>query len=133
MLNHGIGRETTDSFPPSTATDRSDHRGDHGRRPAKAPPSVEDPTRTKVFPKGFRTFTTDMVLETLRRSGPSTRIEMFETVFGPDNLGACDNPSSYLHKAIRALMPGRVAECGYRNGSKIYRLADQAPPLAGGL
>ncbi|GJD90961.1 hypothetical protein BHAOGJBA_4505 [Methylobacterium hispanicum] len=133
MLNHGTGGETVGSFPSTSAAERPDRPAEHGRRPAKAPPSVEDSTPPKVFPRGFKTFTTDMVLETLRKSGPSTRIEMFETVFGPDNLGACDNPSSYLHKAIRALMPGRVAECGYRNGSKIYQLTDQAPPPAGGL
>ena len=133
MLNHESGQGVADSFPHGSATDRSGPLHDHGQRPAKAPPSAEDAAPARTFPKGYRTFTAEMVLETLREHGACTRIEMFEIVFGPDNLSACGNPSSYLHKAIAALQPGRITERGYRDGSKIYQLTDQDLPLPTGL
>lgn len=133
MLNHESGQGVVGSFPHGSATDRSGPLQDHGQRPAKAPPSAEDAAPARTFPKGYRTFTPEMVLETLREHGDCTRTEMFEIVFGPDNLRACGNPSSYLHKAIAALKQGRIVECGYRDGSKVYKLIDQDLPLPVGL
>lgn len=132
MYDHVTGQGADSSFSPRAAADHVGACREHGQRPAKAPPSIEG-GGSRVFPKGYRSFTPEMVLETLRKHGPSTRIEMFEAVFGPDNLRDCGNPSSYLHKAIQVLVPGRIVECGHRNGSKVYRLAQQTPPLPAGL
>lgn len=74
-----------------------------------------------------------MALDMIRDLGPSTRVEMFLHGFGPNNLADCKNPSSFLHKAIKALVPGRVAECRYRDGSRIYQLAEKPIQLPNGL
>jgi hypothetical protein len=91
---------------------------------AASEPPPENP-KERVYPLSFRTLTREDVLDILQICGPSTRSQMFEHVFGPTHLAACDNPSSYAHKAVKALeRDQRILSTGSEGRSKIYRLAE---------
>ncbi len=94
-------------------------------RPAIEPPSPPDDGKQRIYPPSYRTLTRDDVLEILKSQGPSTRNYMFEHVFGPSHLAACDNPSSYAHKAVKSLeRDQRILATGSEGRSKVYRLAE---------
>ena len=87
-------------------------------RAASEPPPEN--SKERVYPLSFRTLTREDVLDILRTCGPSTRSQMFEHVFGPTHLAACDNPSSYAHKAVKALeRDRRILSTGSEGRSKI--------------
>lgn len=91
---------------------------------AASEPPTENP-KERGYPLSFRTLTREDVLDILRTCGPSTRSQIFEHVFGPTHLAACDNPSSYAHKAIKALeRDRRILSTGSEGRSKIYHLAE---------
>lgn len=128
----------------SSASGRSHHGGGgslspgrperiDGPRPAIDPPAppVEDAHR--LYPSTYRTLTREDVLDILKSRGPSTRRQMFEHVFGPAHLSACESPSSYVHDAVTDLdKVGLIIRRGHERRSQIWALAKTPaqPPVA---
>lgn len=104
-----------------------------GPRPAIDPPAPPPDGGQRLYPSTYRTLTRDDVLDILRSRGPSTRHQMFEHVFGPFHLSACDNPSSYVHDAVNDLdKVGLIVKRGREGRSHIWALAEMraSPPAA---
>lgn len=123
QLRHGGGGSLTPGRP-----ERVD-----GPRPAIDPPAPPSDGALRSYPSAYRTLTREDVLDILRDRGPSTRHQMFEHVFGPSHLSACENPSSYVHDAVTDLdKVGLIVRKGHERRSQIWALArtPAPPPIA---